>query len=67
MVVTHLDGRATAMNSCNITNFLSYLFITFYGDRKDRIIMITWSPVRKMQHGLAFLTEQKESGEFGKE
>lgn len=55
------------MNSCNITNFLSCLFITFYGDRKDRIIMITWSPVRKMQHGLAFLTEQKESGEFGKE
>lgn len=59
--------KATTMISCNITNFLSYLFVSFYGDRKERIIMITWSPIRKMQHGVAFLTGQKESGEFGKE
>lgn len=45
--------------NCNITNFLSYLFVTFYDGRKEKIIMLTRSLIRKMQHSATFLAEQK--------
>lgn len=58
LIAIYPDTNATARSSCNITNFLSYLFLTFYDCRKESII-ITWSLIRKKQHSASFLAEQK--------